>query len=77
MVDREDWPVHQPECFTAPIPGRQWYSACEPADYDSERGYYGAAGYIDPATGKCSSCGESACEECGRDNCPDHGKAAA
>jgi hypothetical protein len=72
MSDTTDWPVHQPEAPDAPIPGRHWYSACEPQDYDSEIGYYGHAGVVDPSTGLCTSCGRSACRECGRENCPDH-----
>jgi hypothetical protein len=72
--EREDWPVHQPEATDAPIPGRHWYSCCEPLDYDSERGYYGVApgARVNPATGLCENCGRPACRECGRENCPDH-----
>ncbi len=54
-----DWPRHQPECFDAPIPGRQWYGGCEP----------GAR--VNPATGLCGCCGGSGCTVCGRENCPD------
>jgi hypothetical protein len=72
ILDREDWPVHQPEALDAPIPGRHWYGGCEPADYDSEVGYYGPGPRVDPRTGRCESCGEKACPECGRENCPEH-----
>lgn len=60
-VPYDDWPIHQPECFDAPIPGRQWYGGCDP---DRPR--------VDPATGICVSCGGRACRDCGRENCPDH-----
>lgn len=66
-----DWPAHQPAAYDAPIPGRRWYSACEPADYDSERGYFGAAGHVDPSTGICTACGEKACPACGHEIWPD------
>lgn len=56
----DDRPVHQPECFEAPIPGRQWYSACDP-----DRPRVGSSGV-------CEECGERACPECGREGCPDH-----
>lgn len=56
-----DWPVHQPEAVDAPIPGRHWYSGCNP---DRPR--------VDPASGRCEDCGMSACSECGREDCPDH-----
>jgi len=59
MIDVSDWPVHQPECYDAPIPGRQWYSGCTP---DRPR--------VNPATGRCLECGEEACPVCGRQNCP-------
>ena len=76
--DRDDWPIHQPEAFDAPIPGRQWYGGCEPGgDWDSELGRYTGTGpRVDPATGRCESCGELACPECGRQNCPDHERSA-
>lgn len=61
LPDREEWPVHQPEAFDAPIPGRHWYSGCDP---DRPR--------VNPETGRCEDCGEPACRECGRANCPDH-----
>jgi hypothetical protein len=77
--ERDAWPIHQPECFDAPIPGRQWYGGCEPGgDWDSEtNGYEGTGPRVDPSTGRCESCGEQACPECGRQNCPDHTPAAA
>lgn len=62
MVDRDDWPVHQPgPAYEAPIPGLHWYGGCEP-------------GYprVNPQTGRCESCGETACVVCGREACPDH-----
>lgn len=73
---REDWPVHQPECFDAPILGRQWYAGCEPGgDLDHETGlYHGSGPRVNPATGVCEGCGEQACRECGLQNCPDHGE---
>lgn len=58
---REDWPVHQPDAPEAPIPGRHWYSGCNP---DRPR--------VNPATGCCEDCGDKACVECGREDCPDH-----
>lgn len=77
--DRDDWPVHQPECFDAPIPGRQWFSGCEPGgDWDSEIGAYDGIGpRVDPSTGVCVGCGRTACRACGRENCPDHQEEAA
>lgn len=62
MTDRDDWPVHQPgPAYDAPIPGVHWYGGCDP-DYPR----------VNPATGRCESCGEKACRECGREACPDH-----
>lgn len=61
IIDRDDWPVHQPGPADAPIPGVHWYAGCDP---DRPR--------VNPATGLCESCGEAACVECGRSNCPDH-----
>lgn len=58
-LDREDWPVHQPDAPEAPIPGRHWYQACDP---DLPR--------VSPF-GVCESCGGVACPVCGRENCPD------
>lgn len=74
VVDHDEWPVHEPECFDAPIPGRQWYGGCEPGgDWDSELGRYTGTGpRVNPATGICEGCGAVACRECGRENCPDH-----
>lgn len=71
---REDWPVHQPECLDAPIPGRVWFGGCEPGgDWDSEYARYTGSGpRIDPATGVCEGCGERGCRVCGRERCPDH-----
>lgn len=79
MAAREDWPVHQPECLDAPIPGRAWFAGCEPGgDWDSELARYTGAGpRVDPGTGICAGCGERACTECGRENCPDHPKRSA
>ena len=72
-IDRADWPPHQPECFDAPIPGRQWYSACEPGgDWDSESGRYTGEGPRVRPDGTCEGCGGRACAECGRENCGDH-----
>jgi hypothetical protein len=59
--DRDEWPVHQPEAFDAPIPGRQWYGGCDP---DRPR--------VNPQIAVCESCGATACIICGRENCPDH-----
>lgn len=75
ILDREDWPVHQPEAYDAPIPGRHWYRGCEPGgDWDSEIGdYTGIGPRVNPGTGRCESCGAEACPECGREGCPDHG----
>ena len=55
-------PPHQPECFEAPIPGRQWYGGCDP---DLPR--------VD-ADGICEGCGGHGCPTCGREDCPDHSK---
>lgn len=73
---RDEWPVHQPECFDAPIPGRQWFGGCEPGgDWDSEYGRYTGTGpRVDPVTGICEGCHRAACPDCGRENCPDHPK---
>ena len=55
-LDREDWPVHQPgPAYEAPIPGLHWYGGCEP---DHPR--------VNPLTGRCEGCGETACGVCGR-----------
>jgi hypothetical protein len=59
-ADRDEWPVHQPRAWDAPIPGTHWYSGCDP---DRPR--------VRP-DGTCESCGERACPECGREKCPDH-----
>ena len=59
-TDVQNWPVHQPECHEAPIPGRQWYSSCDP---DHPR--------VGP-DGACLECEGRACPECGRERCPDH-----
>lgn len=65
-----DRPVHQPECFDAPIPGRVWFSGCEPGgDWDSELGRYTGTGPRVNADGVCDGCGEKACPECGREGC--------
>lgn len=56
-----DWPVHQPECYDAPIPGRVWYGGCTS---DRPR--------VNPHTGRCLECDGEACRECGRENCPEH-----
>lgn len=61
MVDRDDWPFHQPAAPDAPIPGRHWYAGCDP---DGPR--------VNPTTGVCEGCGATACRVCGRDDCPDH-----
>lgn len=73
----DDWPVHQPEATDAPIPGRQWYSGCEPGgDLDIESGHYEGTGpRLNPATGRCTGCGEPGCRVCGRQDCPDHSAA--
>lgn len=57
----DDWPLHRPSAPEAPIPGRFWYAGCNPD-----------GGRIDPETGICDDCGESACRVCGRGDCPDH-----
>lgn len=67
----DDWPVHRPEAYDAPIPGRHWYAGCEPADYSEEYGYHGPGPRVNPATGHCEDCGAEACVDCGRENCPD------
>jgi hypothetical protein len=48
-------PVHRPAAPDAPIPGRHWYSACDP---DRPRVN---------ADGVCEGCGESACSHCGHE----------
>ena len=58
---RDGWPVHQPDAPEAPIPGRHWYSGCNP---DRPR--------VNPSTGICEDCGGRACRVCGREACPDH-----
>lgn len=60
--DGSDWPIHQPIAPEAPIPGRHWYGGCEP---DHPR--------VNPATGICAGCGQSACPECGHGFYPDGG----
>lgn len=60
-TDRDDWPVHRPAAPEAPIPGRHWYSGCNP---DMPR--------VNPETGVCEDCGATACRVCGREDCPDH-----
>lgn len=57
-----DWATHQPIAPDAPIPGRQWFGGCDP---DLPR--------VDPATGRCESCGDAACVECGCGFYPDGG----
>lgn len=60
-VDRSEWPVHQPICHDAPIPGGpHWGSACDP-DF----------AYVNPETGICDGCGLNGCVACGREDCPD------
>lgn len=73
-VLHDEWAVHQPEALDAPIPGRVWYSGCEPGgDRDSETGRYDGQGpRINPFSGICEGCGEIACRTCGRESCPDH-----
>lgn len=61
LIEHDEWPVHQPDAPDAPIPGRHWYSGCNP---DRPR--------VNPATGICEDCGGVACRECGREACPDH-----
>lgn len=53
MNDREGWPVHRPIAPEAPVPGRQWYGACDDS-YMRVR-----------PDGVCESCGEKACPVCG------------
>lgn len=48
-----DRPRHQPIAPEAPIPGRHWYSGCDPD-----------GGYVDEK-GICNDCGGHACPECG------------
>ena len=59
-----DLPAHRPEALDAPIPGRNWFSGCDP---DQPRVF----------RGRCLGCGEVACDECGRSDCPDHPKEEA
>jgi hypothetical protein len=74
QVDRDEWPIHQPRAYDAPIPGTHWYAGCEPGgDFDPERGQYEGSGPpVDPATCRCVGCNEVACGICGREGCPDH-----
>lgn len=70
---RDGWPVHQPECHDAPIPGRNWFAGCEPGgDYDAELGTYDGTGPRVRPDGTCEGCGGRACPDCGREACPDH-----
>lgn len=71
----EDWPIHEPRAWDAPIPGVHYYAGCEPGgDWDDELGgYHGTGPRVNPGTGVCEGCGESACRVCGREACPDHG----
>jgi hypothetical protein len=50
---RDGWPVHQPIAPEAPIPGRHWYSGCNP-----DRPLVRPDGY-------CEDCGDRACPVCG------------
>jgi len=70
----DNWPVHQPECLNAPIPGRHWFAGCEPGgDWDPEYQRYGGSGpRVNPTTGICEGCSQRACRVCGREACPDH-----
>ncbi len=52
-------PVHQPAAPEAPIPGRHWYSGCDP-----DRPTVGLDGV-------CEGCGQKACPECGHEVWPD------
>ena len=54
----DDEPTHRPYAPDAPIPGRNWYSGCDP-DYPT----------VD-ANGTCRGCGKKACPECGREKTP-------
>lgn len=54
---RNDWPVHRPAAPEAPIPGRHWYSGCDP---DQPR--------VNPS-GVCEGCGGYGCPKCGREGC--------
>ena len=60
---RDDWPIHRPAAYDAPIPGIHWYQSCTP---DHPR--------VDPSTGLCEDCGEHACPICGREGCTQHAK---
>lgn len=57
----QEWPTHQPIAPDAPIPGRHWYSGCDP---DGAR--------VNPE-GVCEGCGEKACPVCGHGFYPDGG----
>lgn len=57
----EDEEPHQPPAPEAPIPGRHWYSGCDP-DLPT----------VGP-DGVCRGCGEKACPKCGRGFYPDFG----
>lgn len=57
LDDRDDWPVHQPAAPDAPIPGKHWYSGCDP---DGPR--------VRP-DGVCEGCGGHACPHCGKEDC--------
>ena len=50
---RDGWEPHQPIAPEAPIPGRHWYSGCDPD------------GPLVRPDGICEGCGERACPRCG------------
>jgi hypothetical protein len=58
-AELDDRPVHRPAAPDAPIPGRHWYSGCDP---DRPR--------VRP-DGVCAGCGEHACPDCGHEPYPD------
>ena len=60
MIDREDWPVHQPYAPEAPIPGIHHYGGCSD-DYPRVR-----------PDGICEDCGQRACPVCGLELCKRH-----
>lgn len=74
VTNRDDWPHHAPIAPDAPIPGRNWFSGCEPGgDWDSETGRYTGTGPRVSPAGICESCGETACPVCGAGFYPDGG----
>lgn len=70
----DERPVHRPAAYDAPIPGRHWYSGCEPGgDFDPETLQYEGHGPLVGEDGFCRSCGAKACPDCGAEFYPDGG----